>query len=55
MNLPKNRTRQRKLLLWTARNCRREAERPRIDPARADDLLRWADAADFHLKYKPAP
>jgi len=55
ITLPKNHTRQRKLLLWASRNCRREADRPQVDPARAADLLSWADAFDFHTTFKPAP
>ena len=49
LTFPVNRTRRRKLALWSARNCRREAERPQINPDRAADLLSWADALDTAL------
>jgi len=53
LTLPKNKTRQRKLLLLASRNCRREAERRNVAPERAADLLSWADAFDFHITYRP--
>ncbi len=53
ITLPKNKTRQRKLLLLASRNCRTVVERIALTPQQEADLTSWANAAEFHLTYRP--